>query len=481
MRTDYGVLCLPIWIGPGSQFVPGQGAVANLSVVVPQVPSGTQAWLISPGEVRALRSERVVGGTRITLPEFGLTAAVVFTSDLVGRNSLVAHLQDQVRDMDKIATQWSYDLAREELDKVSRINAQLEEEGHRLPDGQALLEDARRRIERCAAGRRDGNTVEAYADAQRALRPLRILMYEQWLLAAKELDLPVASPYAVSFYTLPRHWKFRSEIAHSKAMPNVLPGGDFESIAPPGDPAQWRVQQETSLDEVIKVVKTVDKKEAEASAAAKKAKDKKDTPGEPKKDQPKPGGKDANRSRMTTRGAIPDDPKSPGFQAGGKEEAKKKDDPNQKGHALLLEVKPADPKMPAPAVLERTFLAVHSPAVKLPPGTLVSISGWVCIPGGVTASADGVLLYDSAGGEPLAVRIMTAVPKWRKFTLFRRVPASGSIHVTVALTGLGKAYFDDLKIEPLAPATVQAAPPAVQPAAGWATPAGVRPAAARQR
>ena len=468
MRTDYGVLCLPIWTGPGSQFVPGQGAVANLTVIVPQVPAGTQAWLVSPGEVRALRSDRVAGGTRITLPEFGLTAAVVFTGDLVGRNSLVAHLQDQVRDMSKIATQWSYDLAREELAKVIRINTELEEQGHRLPDGQRLLEDARQRLERCAAHRRDGNTVEAYAEAQRVLRPLRILMREQWILAARELDLPVASPYAVSFYTLPRHWKFRSEIAHSKAMPNVLPGGDFES-EPANPDAQWRVQQETSLDEVIKVVKTVPRKEAEGGEKKKPATDKTNAPGEqPKKEQPAPAGRDATRSRMTTRGAM-------------QEEVKKKEDARQKGHALLLEIKPANPKVPAPAVLERTFLAVHSPAVKLPPGTLVSISGWVCVPGTISASADGVLLYDSAGGEPLAVRIVSAVPKWRKFTLFRRVPASGSIHVTMALTGLGKAYFDDIRIEPLAPATAQAAPAGLRPVANWATPAAVRPAVGRQR
>jgi hypothetical protein len=31
------------------------------------------------------------------------------------------------------------------------------------------------------------------------------------------------------------------------------------------------------------------------------------------------------------------------------------------------------------------------------------------------------------------------------------VPASGKIHVSLALTGLGKAYFDDVRIEPLRP------------------------------
>ena len=40
MRTDHGVLCLPMWVGPGSQMVPGQAATTNLTIVVPQfVPS----------------------------------------------------------------------------------------------------------------------------------------------------------------------------------------------------------------------------------------------------------------------------------------------------------------------------------------------------------------------------------------------------------------------------------------------------------
>ena len=291
-------------------------------------------------------------------------------------------------------------------------------------------------------------------------------MREQWILAIKELDLPVASPYAVSFYTLPRHWKFRQEIAHARAMPNVLPGGDFKG-QPISTAATWRVQQETSLDEVIKVAKTVPKKESEE--------------GEPeKKGTAKKGTATAARDKSAATAAR-DKPATETDEAARKkakeEAAKKKKVSKLKGFALKLEIKPSDDTLPPPAVLERTFLAVHSPAVKLPPGTLVSISGSLCIPGEITASADGVLLYDSAGGEPLAVRISSAVPEWRKFTLFRRVPASGSIHVTLALTGLGEAYFDNIRIEPLAPSTVQA--PLRKPALGWAAPAGVRPAAAR--
>jgi hypothetical protein len=61
---------------------------------------------------------------------------------------------------------------------------------------------------------------------------------------------------------------------------------------------------------------------------------------------------------------------------------------------------------------------------------------------------DGALFYDTAGGEPLAIRLTDAT-KWKKYTLYRKVPASGQIGVTLALTGLGAVYFDDVRIEPL--------------------------------
>jgi hypothetical protein len=113
----------------------------------------------------------------------------------------------------------------------------------------------------------------------------------------------------------------------------------------------------------------------------------------------------------------------------------------------MLQIKPANPQK-TPAALERTFLAINSPAVHLQPETPVRISGWVRIPAPITASADGALLFDSIGGEPLAVRLTEATP-WKKFTLYRQVPASGLVSVTLALTGLGAVYFDDVRIEPL--------------------------------
>jgi hypothetical protein len=377
MATEFGTLVLPIWVGPGSQYVAGQGAVAKLSMIVPEVPVGTHAWEVTPAYVKALKCERVVGGTQVTLPEFGLTAAILFTTDN-GPQGLLARLQEQTRRHRKLAAQWAHDLAEAELAKVLAVEAELERDNHVLPDGPQLIADARRRLQVAEEHWKNGDFPEAYNEAQRALRPLRILMRGQWESATKDLDTPVASPYAVSFYTLPAQWRFMEQVRSGLAGANVLPDGGFEPVSSQAAPT-WQAQ-EVTLDEVEMSARRV----AEA--------------------------------------------------------------PQEGRQCLMLQIKPKNPAL-APRALERTFLAVHSPEVRLQPGTLVRVSAWVKIPKQLEATSDGALLYDSAGGEPLALRVLVA-PKWRKYTLYRQVPASGTLHLTLALTGIGTVYFDDVRIEP---------------------------------
>jgi hypothetical protein len=113
--------------------------------------------------------------------------------------------------------------------------------------------------------------------------------------------------------------------------------------------------------------------------------------------------------------------------------------------------------LPPPQALERTYLAVHGPAVRFEPGTWVRVSGWVKVPAPLAATADGALMFDDAAGEPLAVRV-THTGGWKRFCLYRKVPASGQIAVTLALTGIGAAYFDDVRIEPMAAGTTAEKP-----------------------
>jgi hypothetical protein len=396
LRYEGGVLVLPIWLGKGAQFVPGQLATNNLELVIPGAPADAQVWEISPGDVRALSHERVAGGMKVIIPEFGLTTALVLTNDVNAVDGgQIGRLQQAARRTRKLAAQYSYDLAVEELAKVERVNSLLEQARQVQPDGQALLAEARKRLGTAReAWSRDTESDfrVAFAESQRALRPLRILMRAHWDRATQPLDSPVASPYAVSFFTLPDHWRLAEEVKSLKPAVNILSGGDFEQ-------RDEQTAHAWSMQEV-----TLDPVKLNARRIADKAQE-------------------------------------------GKQ-------------CLKLEVKPNDPKL-APGALERTFLAVNTPAYPMQPGSLVRISGWVKIPEAIEASPDGVLFYDSIGGEPLAVRLTAATP-WRKFTLYRRVPQSGSVSVTMALTGIGSAYFDDIRIEPLTTSSAVATP-TVQP------------------
>jgi hypothetical protein len=382
IRSEKAVLVLPIWTGAGSQYVPGQAALAELKIIVPQVPPGMQPWEVSPGCVRALRWTRVVGGVEVKFPEFGLTGAIVFTADPSNPAGLVPRFQEQQKRMSKTAAQWAHDQAEEEIAKVEHVYDELDKSNHPLPDGRDLLKKAHGYLDSCEQLRKNGDYGEAYLEAQRALRPLRIVMRAEWDKAVKDLGTPVASPYALSYFTLPRHWEFWQDIQQRRPTDNVLADGDFEA-ANDKAPEGWLMEDVPSLDEVVVSAQRV------------------------------------------------------------------KDDAKSGKQCLALEMK-MKPGIPGPAVLERSYVAIHSPAVRLQPGTLVKISAWVKIPAGVGGTTDGALLFDSVGGEPLAVRLMMPTKGWKQYTFYRKVPASGTINVTMALQGIGKVYFDDVRIEPLA-------------------------------
>ena len=146
--------------------------------------------------------------------------------------------------MAPLAAQWSYDLAGIELSKVERIQAQLREQGHEVSDAAGLLAKARQFLATAKADWDAKDYHAAYKDSQRAVRPLRILMRAEWEAAAKSLGPdapPTASPFAVSYFTLPKHWKFRAMLEQCSPGGNKLPDGDFESRRRPAarlaDPA----------------------------------------------------------------------------------------------------------------------------------------------------------------------------------------------------------------------------------------------------
>ena len=465
IRGQRGLLLLPIWFGAGNQYVPEQGAVRELYINVPTVPDGAHPWRITPAGVECLqhRTEKNVTGTRLIIDEFDLVTPIVFTSDQTP-TGLVVWWQDYARKYGRLAARWSLDMAAVEYEKVRAVHHKLCGMGVTVKGADELLQKAQKSHREAQQHFANAMYYEAHKDAVRSLRPLRVLMRDHWQQATATLDCTTASPYAVSFFSLPQHWELAREVQSSMPQANALPHGDFEvgREIPKGEGVRidqlpgWTARY-GSLE--------VDRVEVAAGIVRSAGQE---VEREPKKTLEGP------RSMF-----------SPGRPIVRPDEGYTPPSPELGGGVLRLEVRGKKivdqngKERPPVPVLERTFLAVDSPPVKLPPGTLVRVSGWIKIAGNVTGSADGVLFYDDAGGEPLAVRLSNTGEGgravWKHFHLYRRVPLTGQIGVTMALTGRGVAFFDDVRIEPLVPGARQAGY-AAQPLPPRGTTGPTRPA-----
>lgn len=99
-----------------------------------------------------------------------------------------------------------------------------------------------------------------------------------------------------------------------------------------------------------------------------------------------------------------------------------------------------------PLVVERARVEMISPPVRVDPGEVVRITGAVRLPQGVAGSVDGAMVWDSVGGETLSLRF-TSVGGWKEFEIFRPIHRSAELRVHLAMTGMGAARFDNLKVE----------------------------------
>lgn len=127
--------------------------------------------------------------------------------------------------------------------------------------------------------------------------------------------------------------------------------------------------------------------------------------------------------------------------------------------ALHLRALPAKAGQ-APSVVESSPLWVTTAPVELVAGDRVELSMWVQVPRAIEGSVDGLEIVDSITGEPLAQRV-TATRGWQEIRIYRVAPRAGRFWATLALTGLGEAWVDDVALRRLDP------PATSRPAADW--------------
>ena len=199
-----GSLLLVSEYNESGQFETYEMAANDVKITVPG--RGGAGVVDQPGRARAARSEKVPGGVRFTIDDYGPTATVLVTTDL----TLPDRIQAELERVCPLAVQLAIEQARIELKWVADINGRLIADGHRLydptdpkayklppgmkpEDESSLLAKSDELIKSAEDVLEREDYEVAWAEARRATRPLRILMSAHWL-KAYEAMVKVAAP-----------------------------------------------------------------------------------------------------------------------------------------------------------------------------------------------------------------------------------------------------------------------------------------------
>ena len=140
--TGKGLLALPIWLGSGEVRSAARRR-SGLEVLDPGRAHGMEPWEITPVRVQSLQNQMKLtpDGTEITLNEFDLTAAIVFTSDFEP-DGLLAAWQKYTKRAGKFAAAWACVLAEEQMKKVLITHKRLEQLSPPVYDARRLIHEA---------------------------------------------------------------------------------------------------------------------------------------------------------------------------------------------------------------------------------------------------------------------------------------------------------------------------------------------------
>lgn len=239
LRTERTSLLLPISIEPDSQLVFGQGAANNRSFIVP-ARDGYSADLLLPGNLRKVPSHRRAGGVRLDLEEISMNTLVFLAqSDWYTRVTAEKSplLGKRMAELAIRLAKMRLDLYRTTLGALQQMNdqGQIPRFGSRplltISEQTTALQQACASIDLAEEYLRQNDPPQAYLQAERANREIRMNQQRFRKLATRsDLCRPVL-PVSVAFDTLPAYLENYGKITGGRFRvenENRLTGGDME-------------------------------------------------------------------------------------------------------------------------------------------------------------------------------------------------------------------------------------------------------------
>ncbi len=216
-------LLLPIWAKRGAQYSTGQSAANAVNLVVPGVPDSNQVFELVPTALRPIEHKRVTGGVRVTIPEFSLTSAVLLSQDPLVVTSVSRNISRQ----NERAANLQFEIAQTRVAQTQQLATALAAAGQQIH--QAWLTAAQGKLQAAQTALGEKRWEDAYREATRALRPIRVMERHHWDAAWQSSGSPVTNPLLVTGQSFVGHWNFAARLARTQAGANRLPAGDCEN------------------------------------------------------------------------------------------------------------------------------------------------------------------------------------------------------------------------------------------------------------
>ncbi|MDO4587148.1 MAG: hypothetical protein Q4C95_07615 [Planctomycetia bacterium] len=263
LRTDRAILLMPISTEFNNQYLFGQGSENKVKLIAP-AQEGYSAELLVPGVLGKVPSERRAGGVHIKLEEMGMSSLIFLTQFDNYRQEIAEKAPLLGPRMAELAIR----LAKMRLDTYEQTLYQLNylKERDGIPiiqfskrplleirEQNTLLAQTRQAIQQAEDYLRQKDDSQAYLQAERALREIRLNERRFWQTATRfEESLPVL-PVSISFYLLPAYMDYYQRISGGKMLlvgDNKIQGGDME------DANSWNAGKWNAYEERITGVKS---------------------------------------------------------------------------------------------------------------------------------------------------------------------------------------------------------------------------------
>ena len=392
-------LLIPQWTEPNNQFAVGAAVVGDVKYIVPGVPETFSAFHLVPGHLYPLDAPRVAGGKQVTLEEANLNSLIYFgeadaTFGIIGTRATLIGPR---------AALLACQLAELQLAASEKILTATKQANEFKAIPMNLRDSLYQEQESLLRMTQEGINLAIQATQQNP--PSYASAYLQAERATRGLRVTArellqnTTRHEPHLCLTPVSVSFTTVPSYLALYNRVSGGTPGPHLLPAGDMENLNLWQQAGWRSELHQVSDI---------------------------------------------AVPAVSIAPGGKPPGK-------------YALLMSVKPLPGEEPPPQ-LETSPVWITSPPMRVRMGELLCVSGWIKIPKNLESGVDGLMIYDSFGGEALALRFTKKTNDWQEFVFYRYAPLDGLFFLYFSLFAIGDVYIDDVSVW-----AVQLPPPAVAP------------------